>query len=128
MDLSNTPQLDENAAEAKRERNRESMFLLAGVRFSEGAAMLNARVRNLSSGGMMIDSAIEYSKGHVVFVDLKNIGVVSGYVAWSTTTRLGIAFDNQIDPKLARLPLITSAPIPEYARPVPGRRPGLAIR
>ncbi len=128
MDMSNAPEFNEDGSELKRERNRESMFLLAGVRFSDGKAPISARVRNISSGGMMIDSSIEYAKGHRVLVELKNIGEVGGYVAWSTTTRMGIAFDVQIEPKLARQPMAKAAPVPLYAKPVIGRRPGLAIR
>lgn len=128
MDLSNTPKFDSDGNATKTERQRESMFLLAAVRFVEGADPLSVRVRNISSGGMMIDSAVEYAKGHRVLVELKNIGLINAYVAWSTATRMGIAFDHEIDPKLARQPLVKSAPIPEYAKPVIGRRPGLGIR
>lgn len=128
MDLSKPPQFGSDGNATKAERQRESMFLLAAVRFVEGADPLSVRVRNISSGGMMIDSAVEYAKGHRVLVELKNIGLINAYVAWSTATRMGIAFDHEIDPKLARQPLVKSAPIPEYAKPVTGRRPGLGIR
>jgi PilZ domain len=128
MDLSNTPQFNDDGSELKRERHRESMFLLATVRFSDGKAPISARVRNISSGGMMIDSGIEYAKGHRVLVELKNVGEVGGYVAWSTATRMGIAFDNQIDPKLARQSNVKSPPVPLYAKSVVGRRPGLTTR
>jgi PilZ domain len=128
MDMSNPPRVEDPELARTRSKSRESMFLLAVVSLEGVAKPLSARVRNLSAGGMMVDSTLAYEKGHRLTAAIKNIGDVAGYVAWSTATRMGIAFDHEIDPKLARLPVGTSPPVPVYAQPVVGRRPGLTIR
>lgn len=104
------------------------MFLLVSVRFEGVRDSVSARVRNISAGGMMIDSTMIREKGHPIIAELKNIGEVTGRVAWSTATRLGIAFDHEIDPKLARQPVGVPVKAPTFATPVSGRRPGLALR
>jgi hypothetical protein len=112
-----------------REESRESIFLGAQVQYAGESAAQPARVRNISAGGMMIDTAKPHPKGQLVTVTLKSIGEVSGKVAWSTATRIGIAFDEQIDPLVARTP-VTAAPVEApFKQPyIPDRRPGLAIR
>ena len=128
MDMSNTPRLDEIELARKRGKERESMFLLAVIMIEGVDAPLNARVRNLSASGMMVDSTVAYEKGLRLNAIIKNIGEVPGYVAWATSSRMGIAFDKEIDPKLARQPVGVAPVVPFYSQPVPGRRPGLAIR
>ena len=126
--MSNTPRIEDADPASARSKSRESMFLLAVIALKGIEKPLSARVRNLSAGGMMVDSTVAYEKGHRLIATIKNIGDVEGYVAWSTATRMGIAFDHEIDPRLARQPVAASPPVPIYAQPVPGRRPGLAIR
>lgn len=128
MDVPTNPGATESATAVKREKNRESMFLLVTVRFEGVSDPVTARVRNLSVGGMMIDSTVVREKGHVIVAELKNIGEVTGHVAWSTDTRMGISFDHDIDPKLARLSVGVAKSAPAFISPVAGRRPGLALR
>jgi hypothetical protein len=43
-------------------------------------------------------------------VALRNIGWVDGTVAWTQDNRFGIAFVEEIDPKLARAPVAGGTP------------------
>jgi PilZ domain len=128
MDVPDHPTTAPSMAAVKRETNRESMFLLVTVRFEGVRDPISARVRNISVGGMMIDSAVIRQKGHRIVAELKNIGEVTGHVAWSTETRMGIAFDEEIDPKLARQPVGVAPKAPAFLAPINGRRPGLNLR
>ena len=130
MDLPEHCETNENdpgSTEAERE-SRDSLFLSADVVFDDSPKQYTVRVRNISAGGMMIDVTAPREKGVGVTASLKNIGEVRGKVVWSTAKRIGITFDNEIDPHLARHKA-TAAPVPGYKRPYIGsRRPGLAIR
>lgn len=131
MDLPESDQTDDNehnATESQREKSRHSLFLSADVIFDDSPKQHTVRVRNVSAGGMMIDVTAPREKGLGVTARLENIGEVRGMVVWSTAKRIGITFDQEIDPNLARHKP-TAAPVPGYKRPyVESRRPGLAIR
>jgi hypothetical protein len=87
-----------------RQLNRDSLFLMAQVRVEGDApeAEYRVKVRNLSSGGMMAEGKAKVARGSLVQVELRNIGWVDGTVAWKQDDRFGIAFAEEIDPKLAR--------------------------
>jgi hypothetical protein len=88
-----------------RQVNRDSLFLLAQVRLDGQADTIRVKVRNLSAGGMMAEGAVKVSRGQLISVDLRNIGWVDGTVAWKQDDRFGIAFIDEIDPKLVRAPV-----------------------
>jgi hypothetical protein len=88
-----------------RQVNRDSLFLLAQVRVVGQDAVARVKVRNLSAGGMMAEGESKVTRGSLVQVELRNIGWVDGSVAWKQDDRFGIAFIEEIDPKLARAPL-----------------------
>lgn len=92
-----------------RQVNRDSLFLLAQMRVDGQADVCRVKVRNLSAGGMMAEGPVKVTRGQLVEVELRNIGWIEGSVAWKQEDRIGIAFLNEIDPKLARAPA-TSAP------------------
>lgn len=50
----------------------------------------------------MAEAPVQASRGEPVEVNLKNLGWVTGKVAWVAESRCGIAFDYPIDPKAAR--------------------------
>ena len=87
---------------------RDSLFLLADIRVEQSADVHRARVRNLSDGGMMGEGQLRVQRGHRVIVELRNIGEVSGTVAWVQDNRFGVAFDEEIDSQKARRPLLGS--------------------
>ncbi|MEH6757236.1 MAG: PilZ domain-containing protein [Parasphingorhabdus sp.] len=101
----------------KRELDRDSLFLKATLRFVDGDDCGEVRIRNLSAGGLMAEAPVIAKRGDKVQLELRNIGRVSGYVAWVAQGRLGIAFDHAIDPKLARKPVGQSkTELPRYLK------------
>jgi hypothetical protein len=78
------------------------MLIFAHVR----TAALEATVRllNLSSRGAMIVGPIDLVPGHIVSLDIRNYGWVSGRVAWAKPGRCGVVFDGPIDAQAARTP------------------------
>jgi hypothetical protein len=119
----------ETAIDQKREKSRESIFLGAQLLYEGASAPVTARIRNISSGGMMVDTSKVMRTGLTVTAVIKTIGEVAGRVAWSTENRVGIAFDDPIDPKHARLQIKTDNSAVRYVSVLPkDRRPGLAIR
>ena len=99
----------------KRELERDSLFLKAALKFVDGEDCGEVRVRNLSAGGLMAEAPVRAKRGDKVELELRNIGRVSGYVAWVAQGRFGVAFDFVIDPKEARKPVGQSkVELPRY--------------
>lgn len=99
----------EGADDAARARSRDSLFLLARLSLSDRSTARDVRVRNLSSGGLMAEYEGPVAIGEPVVVDLRGIGEVRGRIAWATEGRIGVALDEQIDPKKARKPVASRA-------------------
>lgn len=85
---------------------RDSLFLLADLRVDGLPGEHRIKVRNLSAGGMMGEGAVHVARGAVVAVNIRNVGWVKGSVAWVQENRFGVAFHDDIDPKLAREPVV----------------------
>ncbi len=113
--------------QGKRHEKRDSLFLSASVDL-EGFEPFTTRVRNLSAGGMMIDAPLAIPSGATLTAELRGVGKVTGCVAWSSLGRAGIAFDREIDPRLARSASPAKSELPVYLKPVSTRRTGLTIR
>jgi hypothetical protein len=113
--------------QGKRQEKRDSLFLSATVRIADGDPFVT-RVRNLSAGGMMIDAATDLATGTRVLAEIRGIGKVGGRIAWSSPGRAGVAFDIDIDPRLARANTSKESALPDYLKYTPSRRTGLAIR
>lgn len=88
---------------------RDSLFVLVDLRLDGDQTVHRVKMRNLSSGGMMAEGSLIALRGLVVWVDLRNIGWVEGSIAWVQENRFGIAFRDEIDPKLARAPQASKA-------------------
>jgi len=101
--------------ESMRSEPRDSMFLMAAMR-RPGSAEVQVKVRNLSSGGMMAESPVNFSRGDLIEADLRGIGTVTGKIAWTAGGRVGVQFDSMIDPRLARKP-VSGNPQPQLVRP-----------
>lgn len=84
---------------------RDSMFLMTDIVANGGASPVRVYVRNLSASGMMIEGEVLTMRDARVTTTLRNIGPVAGTVMWVEGRRAGIAFDELIDPKLARTKL-----------------------
>jgi hypothetical protein len=101
----------------KREMDRDSLFLKAVLTFDKSGASGEVRIRNLSSGGMLVEAPVHAKRGDSVSVELRNIGVVTGTIAWVAQDRFGVAFNHVIDPKLARKPIgQAKIEMPSYLR------------
>lgn len=89
-----------------RQRNdsRDSLFLVARLQVG-GSTPEQVRVRNLSAGGLMAEYTPPVTIGTRLQIDVRGIGQVPGRIAWATDGRIGIAFDQPIDPMLARKPI-----------------------
>jgi hypothetical protein len=99
-----------------RQLGRDSLFLLAHLRFEDDGESYRVKVRNLSSGGMMAEGELRVTQGAPVQIELRNIGWIAGTVAWKADGRFGVAFAEEIDPKLARAP-VSGAQDQGYTRP-----------
>ena len=111
---------------------RDSLFLMATVRLAGDEAEHRVKVRNLSAGGMMAEGELRVERGARLAVELRNIGWVDGAVAWVQDKRFGIAFTDEIDPKVVRAPVgQDEGRAPRYTRPAaiaPGERAADASR
>jgi len=104
-----------SASGAKRNQDRDSLFLKATLRFATCADPGEVRIRNLSAGGLMAEAALQVPRGEKVELQLRNIGWIRGTVAWVAEGRIGIAFEHPIDPKLARKPVgQAQSNVPDY--------------
>lgn len=96
---------------------RDSLFLMADLRVDGLDGDFRIKVRNLSAGGMMGEGPVRVVRGTVVSVNIRNIGWVEGSVAWVQDTRFGVAFREDIDPRLARAQAgKVDANAPDYLR------------
>lgn len=99
-----------------RQTGRDSLFVLADLRIDGIVGEQRIRVRNLASGGLMAEGSFPVQRGQQVWIALRNIGWVEGTVAWLQDSRFGIAFRDDIDPRLARAPVVSSESTPHYVR------------
>ncbi|SFR78616.1 PilZ domain-containing protein [Sphingomonas jatrophae] len=115
---------------------RNAMFLQTDLRRAEsdadgeGAASQTLRVRNLSAGGLMVETDVgtSFARGERVILTLRNIGEVPARIAWTDGQRVGISFDRPIDPATVRkMPVKSPGAGMQLIRPVSprSRRPGL---
>jgi hypothetical protein len=116
-----------DSKQGQRQEKRDSLFLSATVKI-DGGKPFSTRVRNLSAGGMMIDVSNDPVPGTPLVAEVRGIGEIIGRIAWSSPGRAGVAFAEDIDPRLARAGAPTKLEVPSYLKQAPGRRPGLAIR
>ena len=98
--------------------DRDSLFLMADLTLAGQTEATRVKVRNLSAGGLMSEADVPVERGMRVVVELRNIGKVDGTVAWVQGRRFGVAFEKEIDPKLARSQVSTGGEsnVPRYAR------------
>ena len=93
------PLENQDVSVPKRGNSRDSLLVKATLRFPGSGDEREVRVRNISSGGLMAEAPVRSPRGETVEVKLRNIGWVTGKVAWVAEARFGIAFDYPIDPK-----------------------------
>lgn len=105
--------LAEDVATAAPRPHRDNLFLSATIRRLGEAeeGLVPVRIRNLSPEGMMADFTEVAEPGDPVVVTVRGIGSVAGKVAWIRRGRIGVTFDVEVDPQMARKP-VTPAPQP----------------
>jgi hypothetical protein len=106
----------------QRSGSRDSLMLTAQFRVAGDDRTVQVRVRNLSSGGLMAEYAAPVEIRTPVEIEVRGVGWVKGQIAWATDGRVGVAFDIEIDPMLARKPVGKSGQGASYAKPVLTRR------
>ena len=97
---------------------RDSLFVMADLRLLGASDEHRIKVRNLSAGGMMGEGSVRVARGNAVEVNVRNVGWVEGTVAWVQEDRFGVAFREEIDPKVVRAPVGTASSAPRFTRPV----------
>ena len=105
-----------------RQLGRDSLFVMAELRLDGSNEIQRVKVRNLSSGGLMADGATMVSLGQLLKINIKNIGWVSGSIAWVQGNRCGVAFHHEIDPKIVRM-----GPQADPDQPMLVRRPAASL-
>ena len=98
--------------------SRDSLFLMADLRLPGQEGLTKVKVRNLSAGGMMAEGVIKAVRGTLIEVSIRNLGWVEGAIAWVQGERCGIAFSEDIDPMIARAPLVAGEGTPRFVKPV----------
>ena len=102
-----------------RHAKRDSLFMLGDIVLEATSERERVKIRNLSPGGMMAESERPLALGTRVSVDLPNVGLAPGAVSWSRGRRIGITFDEAIDPTKVRFQLGNGGHTPSYARAAP---------
>ena len=100
---------------------RDSLMLTALFRIAERPEV-QVRVRNLSSGGLMAEVSSPIPSGTSVEVEVRGVGWIGGRIAWCAEGRVGVAFDREIDPLLARKPVGKPGHAPSFVKPALPRR------
>lgn len=90
-----------------RKKDRDSLFMQGILHVPGQSQPITVRVRNLAAGGLMADYAGDLEKDTPLEIELRNVGLISGRVAWVSPNQFGMAFDKEIDPQLVRRPLVT---------------------
>jgi len=96
---------------------RDSLFVMADLRIDGLEGEHRIRVRNLSAGGLMAEGGPMVRRGQVTWVKVRNVGWVEGSVAWVQDSRFGIAFRDDIDPRVARATVEVGDNTPRFTRP-----------
>jgi hypothetical protein len=100
---------------------RDSLMLTALFRIADRPEA-QVRVRNLSSGGLMAEMAQPIPRDTQVEIEVRGVGWITGRIAWCAEGRIGVAFDRDIDPMLARKPVGTGKTNSSFVKPILPRR------
>lgn len=95
--LVRSPQMP-NAGQFETAELRYSVVLAAMLHLDDELDPLLVRINNISSGGCMATLPRSLKLGGQIRLTIRHIGTLTGRIAWSRGTRVGIAFDEQIDP------------------------------
>lgn len=94
----------EASAAGADDRGRDSLCLVARLQVVGAETETIVQVRNLSSGGLMVELPEPLEPDSMVRIELSGLGWIAGRIAWQTEGRAGIAFDRPVDPHRAHHP------------------------
>lgn len=103
------------ADDEKRTASRHRLLLLAELQVEGEANFHQVKVRDLSESGMRAQGDLILARGTSVKVRFKQLGTISGEIAWSEDMMFGVRFDLPIDPMMAR-PQVSGSYAPAVAR------------
>jgi len=78
-------------------RDPRHTVLLHASFAAPGGPAVEARVRNISCGGLMAECRYRGNEGDHIEIALRGHGDLAGSVAWLRCDRLGVMFDEPID-------------------------------
>lgn len=120
MPMSNTSDIEPLC---KRAAKRDSLLLMAELCDEAGTFVARSRIRNLSAKGMMAECIAGFHTGDRITCELRGAGHVQGEVTWVRNGRIGIAFDDPINPQTVRRPVTVRRAAPPGPSPVRFGRP-----
>lgn len=85
----------------KRTSRRDRLLLMAELQVEGETIFRQVKVRDLSESGMKAEGC-SLARGTLVKVRFKQLGMISGKIAWSEDSLFGVQFDMNIDPRMAR--------------------------
>jgi hypothetical protein len=97
-----------DAPHAQRDGERQSLFMHGELTLSYMDAPQRVRIRNLSKGGVMVETALPVHIGENLIIELPNIGAVRGRAAWVMEGRFGVSFDALVDPNQVRRKVVVT--------------------
>jgi hypothetical protein len=89
---------DEDPAQRERRSDPRELAALHVVRLIHATGSQLCRIRNLSSRGAMAEATADYRPGDRIDTELLAGECTSGIVIWAEQGRVGIAFDEPVDP------------------------------
>jgi len=95
---------------------RHSVMMQATLSCDGAAA--SARIRNISRGGMMAECRLRGQPGQRVAVLMRGLGEIAGAVTWAVEDRIGVMFDQPIDPEAVLRRPVTADDRMQAPRPV----------
>ena len=126
--MTDSERTDMEDGSADRKASRNSMMLSANIESRVRVLSAVARVRNISSGGLMAESPQPFEANETVTIELRGVGIVEGTVAWVAPGKFGVAFNSPIDPQLTLKPTTQRSTTQTPAVPITNWRPGFRSR
>ena len=87
--------VDEPSGLRQRGERTLTLFMVAKLKV-EGAGEGLCRVRNISSGGLMLESRMPLRPDSRVWIELRGMRTLSGTIVWARDGRAGIKFDEPV--------------------------------
>ena len=94
----NFAELRESAEPMQSFRERRHNVMLKAQVTCDGTEPCTGRIRNISRGGLMCECRLRAREGERIEIALRGLGEVVGSVAWVGRDRIGVIFDEPVDP------------------------------